>query len=191
MVKGFEGRPYEEQLRSLGLFSLEKRGDLITVYNFLMRGSGGANTGVFILVTSDRHKIESGRFRQDIKKTFFTRRVVEYWNRLPREVADPSLTEFKKYLGNALRIKAITRALKLEKGLVVVINSSDMHNHKRKKEHNLKIGADTTVMPGRLISPIAHDALLSIIEIEPYREGKKHLFGSSYYDLIMLGLQCY
>ena len=48
---------YEEQLRSLGLFSLEKRrlkGGLIMVYSFLMRGSGGAGTDLFSLVTSDR-----------------------------------------------------------------------------------------------------------------------------------------
>ncbi|KAJ7406522.1 hypothetical protein BTVI_65323 [Pitangus sulphuratus] len=59
MVKCLEGKPYEEWLRSLGLFSLEKRrlrGDLIAVYNFLERGRGGAGTDLFSVVTNERTK---------------------------------------------------------------------------------------------------------------------------------------
>ncbi|KFR02010.1 hypothetical protein N306_10596, partial [Opisthocomus hoazin] len=48
-------------------------------------------------------KPEEGRFRLDIRKKFFTMRVVKHWHRLPREPVDaPSLEVFKAKLDGAL-----------------------------------------------------------------------------------------
>ena len=111
MVKGLKGKTYKEQLRSLGLFSLEKRrlrGDLTAVYNFLKGGSREGGADLLLLVTSIRTqgngmKLHHGKFRLDIRKRFFTERVIGHRNRLPKEVvAAPSLSELKEHLDNAL-----------------------------------------------------------------------------------------
>ncbi|KAK4820455.1 hypothetical protein QYF61_027032 [Mycteria americana] len=81
LVKGLKNKSYEERLKELGLFSLEKWrlwGDLIILYNYLKGGCSEVGVGLFS-------------------------QVVKHWNRLPREVVEsPSLEEFKKRVDVAL-----------------------------------------------------------------------------------------
>jgi len=83
---------YEEGLRELGLFSLEKRrlqGDLIVAFQYLKEAYKQEGERLFVRVESGRIrrnslKLRQGWFRLDIRRKFFTQRVVMHWNRLPK-----------------------------------------------------------------------------------------------------------
>ena len=110
MIKGMERLSYEERLRELGLFSLEKRRlqDLIVAFQYLKGAYKKDGDRLFSMACCNRtrgngFKLKEGRFRLDIRKKFFIMRVVKHWNRLPREVVDTSsLESFKVRLDRAL-----------------------------------------------------------------------------------------
>jgi len=111
MARGLEHLCCEDRLRELGLFSLEKRrlrDDFIAAFQYLKGAYRKDGEGLFTRVCSARTrgsgcKLKEGRFKLDIRKKFFTMRMVRHWHRLPREgVAAPSLAVFKARLDGAL-----------------------------------------------------------------------------------------
>jgi len=84
MIRGLEHLSYEDRLRELGLFSLEKRrlqGDLRAAAS-AWRGYRKDGEGLFTRVRSDRtkgngSKLREGRLRLDVGKKFFPMRVVK------------------------------------------------------------------------------------------------------------------
>jgi len=120
LEKGVEDKSGEEQLRELGLLSLEKRrlrGDLLALCSSLEGGCGELGVGLFSQVTSDRTrgdglKLHQGTFRLDIGEKCLSWKSGQPWTRLPRAVGEsPSLEGSKNCVDGALRALAGTVGL--------------------------------------------------------------------------------
>uniref|UniRef100_A0A803SME4 Reverse transcriptase domain-containing protein n=1 Tax=Anolis carolinensis TaxID=28377 RepID=A0A803SME4_ANOCA len=111
MIKGLENKSYEQWLKELGMFSLQKRrlrGDMIAMYKYVRGSHREERASLFsaALLTRTRNngfKLQERRFHLNIRKNFLTVRVVRQWNSLPRTVVEaPSLEAFKQRLDGHL-----------------------------------------------------------------------------------------
>ena len=107
MIPELKSLTYEARLKRLNLTTLEIRiirGDLIEVYRIL---NGLEKINPDSLFTRSRYtnirchtmKLEKKQVHLDIRKYFFTQRVIDYWNALPQSADDAeNINQFKDQL---------------------------------------------------------------------------------------------
>ncbi len=110
MVKGMRELPYEDRLRRLNIFSLERRrlrGDLILAYN-IFHGHLDLSRAEVFEAPSERNlrghdfKLRPRRFRFLRRKAAFSVRLPISWNKLPMEIVNSiTLDIFKRFLDSA------------------------------------------------------------------------------------------
>ena len=117
MVPELRGLSYSERLKELGLPTLQsrrERGDMITVYRFL-KGFDRINSQQFCECGRSRTrghnmKIRKGVARRDVRKHFFSHRVVKNWNSLNEEgVSARSIHSFKEKYDRLQQSRSMSR----------------------------------------------------------------------------------
>jgi len=76
-------------------------GKALTLCNYLKAGCCKVGVGFLSLIISNRmrgndFKLHQGRFRLDISKHFFSKRMIKHWNWLSREMVESPSLEVKK-----------------------------------------------------------------------------------------------
>ena len=104
MIKGMRNLPYRERLRRCKLMTLEERRrryDLIEMFK-IMKGIYKVDKTKLFEVNEDstrghNMKIRKKYSRLNLRKNFFTQRIVNDWNKLPAEaVNQKTVLNFKK-----------------------------------------------------------------------------------------------
>ena len=107
MIPALRHLEYKDRLKELNMFSFERRclrGDMIELYK-MFSDNDYLDVGTFFTLERENRtrghdkKIRKQSCRLDLRKYFFSHRVVDFWNALPGEVVDSSsLDVFKKRL---------------------------------------------------------------------------------------------
>jgi len=108
IIAGFEHLTYEERLKKCGLQTLEdrrKRGDLIETFK-IVKKLDNVSESYFWTNALDNYshrghnrKFRKERARLEIRKNFFSQRVVNNWNKLPQSIINASsINQFKNNL---------------------------------------------------------------------------------------------
>ena len=116
MVNNLSNLEYEERLRKLDMFSLKYRrfrGDLIEVFKFVNGQHIGYLKNLFEFdrgIRGRRHqyKLVVKRSRTRLRQSFFSRRVISHWNKLPGEVVSAiTLSSFKTRLDKYFSLRGL------------------------------------------------------------------------------------
>ena len=112
MIQECRGLKYKERLTRCRLVSLEKRrvrGDLIETFK-IMKGFEKVNYNSFFTLNNlgrtrgHNLKMVKSRNTLELRRNFFSQRVVDEWNSLPQEVVDAvSVNQFKNRLDKFAR----------------------------------------------------------------------------------------
>ena len=111
MISGKKGCDYPSMLRRLGLWTLEERrnrADLILLYK-MMNGLAAPAFDQFFEISEEKRtrghsrKLVKNRCRLDLRKQFFSERVVSTWNGLGEDVVSAgSVNIFVQSCGSAV-----------------------------------------------------------------------------------------
>jgi len=111
LISSLRKETYENRIKLLGLTTLETRrlrGDLIEAFK-IMKGFEDISWNNFFKMSSSKQlrghslKLYKPSFRLDIRKYFFSQRVINEWNLLPDELMEcTTVNNFKKKLDHHL-----------------------------------------------------------------------------------------
>ena len=116
MVSGLKGKEYEERLQELGITTLEERrhqADMLQTFK-IVRGIDKVNSESWFQMAANAERATRSRdgllnlkpraARLEVRRNFFSNRVVDSWNQIPSEVKNARTVSMFKRLYKAHRV---------------------------------------------------------------------------------------